>query len=392
MAEPPIGEARFAAKTVGIGMMAAGVSTTVISLLAVFLRMFTKLHVAKRMIDLGVASHLWQATYADYNPGFPIYGTCTTVTYSLSVVLTKLSLLFLYLRLSPDRSFRIIVTSLIGIVIAYSVAYQLLSIFACRFIYASWDAEALQTAHCVDKGTIYMIFSIANIIMDVVILLLPLKIVIPLQMSRRQKVFVILLFATGTFVCASAIKRTIVLPPMLGTEQFNWSFLEANPGIVCASVPGLKPFFVRYLPSSISSRITGSADKSGKKPLPYSTVIENNRKRRNMQSESYELWSHDDLSEESSGKAEFSDEEAKLWSGRRYRKDIVNERETTIESESNQHRRTCVGIDDTANVVGSNGIEPASFADKNSGRTTPSTATRIQVTHENIVSYDPRIE
>ncbi|KAI3529549.1 integral membrane protein [Colletotrichum filicis] len=105
------------------------------------------------------------------------------------------------------------------------------------------------------------------------------------------------MFATGIFVCASAIKRTIILPSLLKSagyswdvaEQFNLSFLEANAGIVCASVPGLQPFFVRYLPSFISSHITGSADKSGKKSLPYSTVIENNRKRHNMQSESYEL-------------------------------------------------------------------------------------------------------
>ncbi|KAK1622453.1 hypothetical protein BDP81DRAFT_334226, partial [Colletotrichum phormii] len=177
--------------------------------------------------------------------------------------------------------------------------------FGCRPVYTSWDAEALQTAQCVDKETIYMILSIANIIMDVVMLLLPLKIVIPLQMARRQKASVILLFATGIFVCASAIKRTIILPPLLKSanyswevaENFNWSFLEANAGIVCASVPGLQPFFVRYLPSFISSRITGSDDKSGKKSLPYSTVIENNRKRRNLQSESYELQSHEDIPE-----------------------------------------------------------------------------------------------
>ncbi|KAK1459946.1 integral membrane protein [Colletotrichum melonis] len=262
MAEPPIGEARFAAKTVGI------------------------------------------EDRLDYN--FNGHEPCLLSYRNGNVVLAKLSLLFLHLRLSPDRSFRIIVTSLIGIVIAYSVAYQLLSIFGCRPIYASWDTEALQTAHCVDKETICMILSIANIIMDVVILLLPLKIVIPLQMARRQKVSVILMFATGIFitpvltarcVCASAIKRTIILPSLLKSagyswdvaEQFNWSFLEANAGIVCASVPGLQPFFVRYLPSFISSHITGSADKSGKKSLPYSTVIENNRKRHNMQSESYEL-------------------------------------------------------------------------------------------------------
>ncbi|KXH64122.1 integral membrane protein [Colletotrichum salicis] len=298
MAELPNGEARFAAGTVGI------------------------------VIDLGVASHFWQVTYADYNPGFLI------------------------------------------------------------------------TAQCVDKETIYMIISITNIVMDMVILLLPLKIVIPLQMARRQKASFILLFTTGTFVCASAIKRTIILPPLLKSadynwdvaEQFNWSFLKANAGIVCASVPGLKPFFVRYLPSFISSRITGSNDKSGKKSLPYSTVIENNRKRRNLQSESYELQSHDDLPEGSSGKAGSSDDEAKLWSGRRYRKDIVSERETIIESEPKHHKRMCGGISHTANVVGSGGIEPASLAGRNDGRCTPSTAARIQVTHETKVSYDSQIQ
>ncbi|KAI3556378.1 integral membrane protein [Colletotrichum abscissum] len=245
-----------------------------------------------------------------------------------------------------------------------------------------------------------MTLSIANIIMDVVILLLPLKIVIPLQMARRQKVSVILMFATETFTCVSAIKRTIILPPLLKSadyswdtaEKFNWSFLEANAGVVCASVPGLKPFFARYLRSFISSRITGSADKSGKKSLPYSTVIENNRKRRNMQSESYELQSHDDLPEESSGKAKCSDDEAELCSGRRYRKDIFSDRETIIESESNQHRGACSGIYPATNEVDFNGVESAAFTNRNDGRVTPSTAARIQVTHESTVSYDPRIQ
>lgn len=120
------------------------------------------------------------------------------MTYSLTVVLAKLSLLFLYLRLCPDQSFRIVVMTLIGIVTAYSITYQLLSLFGCRPVYASWDAVALKTASCVDKETVYMVLSIANIIMDIVILVLPLKIVIPLQMARRQKASVILLFATGT--------------------------------------------------------------------------------------------------------------------------------------------------------------------------------------------------
>ncbi|KAF4875331.1 hypothetical protein CGCSCA1_v005613 [Colletotrichum siamense] len=271
-----------------------------------------------KMIELGVGSHFRQVKYSDYDPGFLIYGTCTTMTYSLTVVLRNCHFFF--------STYDCVLTKA-----------SLLSLFGCRPVYASWDAVALKTASCVDKETVYMVLSIANIIMDIVILVLPLKIVIPLQMARRQKASVILLFATGTFVCAAAIKRTIILPPLMKSldyswdvaEQFNWSFLEANAGIVCAAVPGLKPFFVRYLPSFISSRITGSTERTGKKSLPYNTVIENNKKRRNMQSESYELQSQDDISEGGSGKV---DDETKLWSGRVLLKDASNHRETIIQS------------------------------------------------------------
>ncbi|KAK2769522.1 integral membrane protein [Colletotrichum kahawae] len=238
MVDPPEGEDRFAAGSVGSGMIAAGISTIIVALVFVVLLIFTRAHIVRQslgvddsldswplalgvsvvdrnlfydlviadtiisVIELGVGSHFWQVKYSDYDPGFLIevskYGTCTTMTYSLTVVLAKLSLLFLYLRLCPDQSFRIVVMTLIGIVTAYSIAYQLLSLFGCRPVYASWDAVALKTASCVNKETVYMVLSIANIVMDIVILVLPLKIVIPLQMARRQKASVILLFATGT--------------------------------------------------------------------------------------------------------------------------------------------------------------------------------------------------
>ncbi|KAL3295225.1 integral membrane protein [Colletotrichum asianum] len=390
MIDPPEGEDRFAAGSVGSGMVAAGISTTIVALVFVVLRIFTRAHIVRRslgiddLIELGVGSHFWQVKYADYDPGFLIYGTCTTMTYSLTVVLAKKSLLFLYLRLCPDQSFRIVVMTLIGIVTAYSIAYQLLSLFGCRPVYASWDAVALKTASCVDKETVYMVLSIANIIMDIVILVLPLKVVIPLQMARRQKASVILLFATGTFVCAAAIKRTIILPPLMKSpdyswdvaEQFNWSFLEANAGIVCAAVPGLKPFFMRYLPSFISSRITGSSNRTGKKSLPYN----NNKKRRNMQSEFYELQSQDDISEGGSGKV---NDETKLWSGRVLRKDATTHRDTIIQSEGMSGGRQNTRIDG-AKLSNERGRD----TDSSGANLSVSFDGRgIKVTHETEVSY-----
>ncbi|KAK1659644.1 hypothetical protein BDP55DRAFT_636784 [Colletotrichum godetiae] len=293
MAEPPNGEARFAARTVGVGTTAAGVSTTVVSLLAVFLRIFTRLHAVKRslgvddylifsswvmsvaflvtgikMIDLGIASNFWQVTYADYDPGCLIWNLRTRWFGKL-------------IRLSPC-----------------------LRILGHR---GTTDCSMYRTAQCVDKETIHMILSIANTIMDVAILMLPLKIVIPHLMARRQEASVILLFATGTL------------------EQQEKTQLT-------------------------------------------------------------KLQSHDDLPEKSLGKAESSDDEIKLWSGRRYRKDLVSERETIIESEPKHHKRMCSGIIHAANVIDSDDIESASLAERNDGRITPSTAARIQVTYETKVS------
>lgn len=163
-------------------------------------------------------------------------------------------------------------------------------------------------------------------------------------------------------------------------EQFNWSFLEANAGIVCAAVPGLKPFFLRYLPSFISSRITGSSNRTGKKSLPYNTVIENNKKRRNMQSESYELHSQDDISEGGSGKV---DDETKLWSGSVLRKDATNHRETIIQSGGMSGGKQISHIDGgklSNNGGTDNDSSIANLSVAFDGR-------GIKVTHETEVSY-----
>lgn len=101
-------------------------------------------------------------------------------------------------------------------------------------------------------------------------------------------------------VCAAAIYRTYILPDLINSADYTWKnppqnvwgSIEANTGILCASVPTLKPFFMRYLPAILSSRMR-SRDASSK-PSSYgafSTKVERNRRRR--QDQSYELSSRD---------------------------------------------------------------------------------------------------
>lgn len=61
-------------------------------------------------------------------------------------------------------------------------------------------------------------------------------------------------------VVAAAIKRTVIMPPLLASadytwnlsQQFIWSFVEVNGGLVCASLAALNPLFTRYIPYIVS--------------------------------------------------------------------------------------------------------------------------------------------
>lgn len=115
----------------------------------------------------------------------------------LSSDLAKISLLFFYHRLCPERNFRILVQTLVGLFCIYALVYAMISMFGCQPINASWDLAAQATGKCVDKFGFFLAASVANVIMDIVILLLPLRIVVPLQIPRRQKISLLFLFTTG---------------------------------------------------------------------------------------------------------------------------------------------------------------------------------------------------
>lgn len=117
------------------------------------------------------------------------------ISYSSCVSFTKLSMLAMYLRLSPDRVFRRAVYVLLAITSLYTIAYILMIIFLCRPVSAQWDLAI--TGKCVDKSSLLMTLSIVNIVIDMAILLLPVGVIVPIQMPRMQKASLLVLFATG---------------------------------------------------------------------------------------------------------------------------------------------------------------------------------------------------
>jgi hypothetical protein len=87
--------------------------------------------------------------------------------------------------------------------------------------------------------------------------ILPVKAIWSLQIPKRQKVALVGILTIGWFVCVVSILRLnalIILSEHPDDQSFYsaatayWSNIEINLGIVCASLPALKPLVVKVIP------------------------------------------------------------------------------------------------------------------------------------------------
>jgi hypothetical protein len=337
--EPPAGQQRHVdnppnrrQEIIIVGTIALAIGITALSL-----RIFTRVHILRKRIKLddyfvvmamicaivafvltlqqvnhGLSYHKWDVLSDEYAIGYPLFAVIETCFYTLSVGFAKLSILCWYLQLSPEEWFRWSTMALIGAVAVFSVTYACVNLFPCQPVAASWNYN-IEGSQCLDTWGGYLALSILNIVIDVATLSIPIPILLPLQITVRQKISLIALFGAGAIVCAITIARASIIPGLKASQDRPWdvtidyllAFLEMNIGILCASVPALKPFFIRYLPGLVSAHLSkcsrntpgqdgGTSTKGTSHMYHLNTVVETNRQRRRMQSRSYALGSRDD--------------------------------------------------------------------------------------------------
>ncbi|KAK8066558.1 hypothetical protein PG997_013305 [Apiospora hydei] len=149
--------------------------------------------------EYGMGRHLYDVPFDEYSPHFLIYMTASTVIWALSVTTAKMSILLLYLQLSPVQKVRWAVYSTLFVVVSYSLIATFTTVFGCSPVHATCDYRpAVQAgAVCLDRKNAIYATSSLNIITDFTIVLLPIPMFWHLQMPRRQKVALISLFVAG---------------------------------------------------------------------------------------------------------------------------------------------------------------------------------------------------
>lgn len=164
--------------------------------------------------------HIWDVYMSDYSPGILQVWSKTSDPNSQSIVLSviwqliffaqvigclmvsfnKLSVLSLYLTITRNQKFRAAVYTLMGIVVGFTLAYIFVQLFDCHPVEAQWDITklAMNPQSCLDSDVSpILVLSIVNILVDVAVVALPIPIILPLQLSKKEKISCLFLFAAG---------------------------------------------------------------------------------------------------------------------------------------------------------------------------------------------------
>lgn len=119
----------------------------------------------------------------------------TFILYGTSVSFVKFSVLAFYDRIFPRNNFKKWLYTLGVLSVIWWILITLVSIFECNPIAKSWNAELEGT--CIPYLDLFIGIQMANILLDIAILVLPISAVMKLQMGRSNKISVAGTFALG---------------------------------------------------------------------------------------------------------------------------------------------------------------------------------------------------
>jgi hypothetical protein len=120
------------------------------------------------------------------------------LTCLCALPLTKISILFFYLRIFPRQTFKYCVYALMAANVGYLISFELVSIFQCSPVNAAWrrwDGESPSKCNNINlQGWLSAAF---NIVLDLCILILPMPELYNLSMGSKKKIHIMLMFSVG---------------------------------------------------------------------------------------------------------------------------------------------------------------------------------------------------
>lgn len=129
--------------------------------------------------------------------------------YVATIAVTKASILLMYTRIFPTREIKIASIVLGGLSVAWAIAIILVSIFQCTPIARAWDNRI--PGHCIDLKASFIGNAVPNVVTDILMLCLPVRVVWRLHASITHRLSVIAIFMLGSLYVLSSPFPVLVM-------------------------------------------------------------------------------------------------------------------------------------------------------------------------------------
>lgn len=210
--------------------------------------------------------HSWDLHSSKGPPGYKLC-LAAQILFFWAATLNKMSLLAFYKRLTgPVTSLWYRWCIVLGLAFhkAMLLAYFIVAVSGCKPLSAFWTSLATYYSHtCINVGVYMLSFSIITIFLDPLLLLMPIPIVWTLQLSLKQRIAVLTLFAIGFIVCIAGIVQAVYVNEALvksydetwvGWPLWITTAIEVDLEILCVSIPAIRPLLAIYLPQLLESQ------------------------------------------------------------------------------------------------------------------------------------------
>ncbi|KIM93489.1 hypothetical protein OIDMADRAFT_96199, partial [Oidiodendron maius Zn] len=241
------------AVTSGPAIAAVGITLTTLSFIVICLRTYVRGWVVKAIgieSRYGLGLHDLSAMPDQNVKLFGLLQYCGAPFYITSILGFKLSLLFMFLRIAVDRTYRIAIIIIAVACTCFHLCFLLVQINLCRPVAKQWD-PAITWGSCVVAVPFYTSMASLTIVFDVIIIFTPYPMLIQAKLPLRKKAILICIFSLGIFITIIQIIRILTIKSLSNyldsSKLILWSMVENNLGIIVASIPALAPLFKSLL-------------------------------------------------------------------------------------------------------------------------------------------------
>ncbi|KAK3326898.1 hypothetical protein B0H66DRAFT_638090 [Apodospora peruviana] len=234
--------------------------------LAVFAALFTMISASTALTATryGLGLHVWNVQ----QPMLENLTNCVQlmyvahVFYAAATAVTKLSIITSYLRIFPDAVLRKLLYATAALVIGIGISAIFATVFQCWPVQAAWDFS-IESRQCFPFLHFLYANAAISIFTDLLLVVAPLPYFWSLKLPIRQKLVICILFGAGFIAFAASIVRIVILKEIKGIDvtyylasPLNWTVIECSLGIICVSIPPMRPLLAKISPRFLSDYLT----------------------------------------------------------------------------------------------------------------------------------------